>query len=302
MEVIEWPRVEVIRSCSWPISSARVGWYPTAEGIRPSSVDTSDPAWVNRKMLSMNSRTSWPCTARKSSAMVSADSATRSRVPGGSSIWPNTSAVSAMTPDSVISRNRSLPSRVRSPTPAKTETPPKFWATRRIISWISTVLPTPAPPNSPIFPPSTYGVSRSMTLMPVTNIWVRGSSWSSAGGSRWIGQRSVMSSDEGVAEDVEHVPLGHVADRYRDRRAGVGHLGAPDQAVGGLHGDRAHDVVADVLLDLERQRPGLVLQHDVHVQREVDLRQVLGRELDVHDGAGDPGDPPGARGALVAGL
>jgi hypothetical protein len=26
IEVIEWPRVEVIRSCSWPISSASVGW------------------------------------------------------------------------------------------------------------------------------------------------------------------------------------------------------------------------------------------------------------------------------------
>ncbi len=60
-----------------------------------------------------------------------------------------------MTFDSVISMNRSLPSRVRSPTPAKTETPPKFLATRVIISWMSTVLPTPAPPNSPIFPPRT---------------------------------------------------------------------------------------------------------------------------------------------------
>ncbi len=57
-EVIERPRVEVIRSCSSPISSARVGWYPTADGIRPSSVDTSDPAWTNRKMLSTNSSTS----------------------------------------------------------------------------------------------------------------------------------------------------------------------------------------------------------------------------------------------------
>ena len=35
-----------------------------------------------------------------------------------------------------------------------------------------------------------------MTLMPVTNISVRGSSWSSGGGSRWIGHRSVMFSDE----------------------------------------------------------------------------------------------------------
>ena len=106
--------------------------------------------------------------------MVSADSATRSRVPGGSSIWPKTSAVSLMTPDSVISRNRSLPSRVRSPTPAKQDTPPKFFATRVIISWISTVLPTPAPPNRPILPPLTYGVSRSMTLIPVSRISVRG--------------------------------------------------------------------------------------------------------------------------------
>ena len=61
--------------------------------MRPSSVDTSEPAWVNRKMLSMKSSTSCFCTSRKYSAMVSADSATRSRVPGGSSIWPKTSAV-----------------------------------------------------------------------------------------------------------------------------------------------------------------------------------------------------------------
>ena len=127
--------------------------------------------------------------------MVSADSATRSRVPGGSSIWPKTSAVSLMTPDSVISRKRSLPSRVRSPTPAKQDTPPKFFATRVIISWISTVLPTPAPPNRPILPPLTYGVSRSMTLMPVSRISVLASSWSNGGGSRWIDQRSLIFSD-----------------------------------------------------------------------------------------------------------
>ena len=29
-----------------------------------------------------------------------------------------------------------------------------------------------------------------MTLMPVSNIWVLDSSWSNAGGLRWIGQRS----------------------------------------------------------------------------------------------------------------
>ena len=91
--------------------------------------------------------------------------------------------------------NRSLPSRVRSPTPANTDTPPKFFATRVIISWMSTVLPTPAPPNRPILPPLTYGVSRSRTLIPVSRISVLGSSWSNGGASRWIGQRSVTSSE-----------------------------------------------------------------------------------------------------------
>src|SRR4051795_5350585 len=156
--------------------------------MRPSRVETSDPAWVNRKMLSMNSSTSWCCSSRKYSAIVSADRATRRRVPGGSSIWPKTRAVDSMTPDSVISVIRSLPSRVRSPTPANTDTPPNSWATRRIISWISTVLPTPAPPNRPIFPPATYGVSRSMTLMPVSSISVRPSSWSKRGACRWMVQ------------------------------------------------------------------------------------------------------------------
>ncbi len=167
--------------------------------MRPSSVDTSEPAWVNRKMLSMKSSTSWFWTSRKYSAMVSAASATRRRVPGGSSIWPKTSAVLSSTPPSSISRMRSLPSRVRSPTPAKTDVPPKFRATRMIISWMSTVLPTPAPPKRPILPPRTYGVSRSSTLMPVSSISVFGSRSANAGAARWIGQRSVTSSFDSSA-------------------------------------------------------------------------------------------------------
>src|SRR6478752_3445927 len=161
--------------------------------MRPSSVETSEPACVKRKMLSMKRSTSCFWTSRKYSAIVSADSATRRRVPGGSSIWPKTRAVCPRTPASSISTIRSLPSRVRSTTPANTETPPWSRATRAIISWMSTVLPTPAPPNRPILPPCTYGVSRSMTLMPVSNIWVLDSSWSNAGAVRWMPQRSLAS-------------------------------------------------------------------------------------------------------------
>ena len=38
---------------------------------------------------------------------------------------------------------------------APEDVPPKLRATRVIISWMRTVLPTPAPPNRPILPPAT---------------------------------------------------------------------------------------------------------------------------------------------------
>src|SRR5688572_2254248 len=56
--------------------------------MRPSSADTSEPACVKRKMLSMKSSTSLPSASRKYSATVSALNATRRRAPGGSVIWP----------------------------------------------------------------------------------------------------------------------------------------------------------------------------------------------------------------------
>src|SRR5919109_1093401 len=92
-----------------------------------------------------------------------------------------------------MKRRRSWPSRVRSPTPEKTETPPCSRATLWISSWIRTVFPTPAPPNKPTLPPLTYGAIRSMTLIPVSKISTVGWRSLNSGGSRWIGQRSVPS-------------------------------------------------------------------------------------------------------------
>src|SRR5678810_344981 len=60
--------------------------------MRPSSADTSAPAWVKRKMLSTKNSTSWPSASRKYSATVRPDRPTRARAPGGSFIWPYTSA------------------------------------------------------------------------------------------------------------------------------------------------------------------------------------------------------------------
>ena len=161
--------------------------------MRPSSAETSEPACTKRKMLSMKSSTSWPPSSRKYSAIVRPLRPTRRRAPGGSFICPYTSAVFSITPDSVISRQRSLPSRVRSPTPANTETPPCWVAMLLMSSWMSTVLPTPAPPKRPTLPPFTYGASRSITLMPVSKISAVGESASKSGGSRWISQRGAAS-------------------------------------------------------------------------------------------------------------
>ena len=176
----------------------------------------------------MNRRTSRPSSSRKYSAIVRPVRPTRWRAPGGSFIWPNTNAVLAMTPDSVISAMRSLPSRERSPTPANTDTPACSWATFRMSSWMMTVLPTPAPPKIPILPPFLNGQTRSMTLRPVSNTSTSVVWSSNAGGSRWIGRVLVASTGalavDGVAQHVEHAAEGHLAHGHGDRGAGVADL------------------------------------------------------------------------------
>ena len=118
--------------------STLLGRMPSAVGYQPNLADemgslqeritstrghsiTSLPAWTKRKMLSMNSSTSLWASSRKCSAMVRPDRATRMRTPGDSFIWPKTRAVLPAMPLSFISRHRSLPSRLRSPTPVNTE-------------------------------------------------------------------------------------------------------------------------------------------------------------------------------------
>lgn len=53
-----------------------------------------------------------------------------------------------------------------------------------IISVSSTVLPTPAPPNSPALPPVSSGTSTSIILMPVSKMAEVVERWTSGGGSR----------------------------------------------------------------------------------------------------------------------
>src|SRR5258706_16244524 len=56
-------------------------------------------------------------------------------------------------------------------------------------SWMTTVLPVPAPPNTADLPPLRNGQIRSTTFMPVSKISAV-VDWSvNSGGARWIGAR-----------------------------------------------------------------------------------------------------------------
>ena len=93
---------------------------------------------------------------------------------------------------------------------------------------------------------------------------------------------------DGFADDVDDAPERAGADRHGDRPAGVGHVLAAHQALGGVHRDAAHGVFAQVLGDFQHQARALV----VGLQRVENGRQIA-VELHVDDGADDLGDAAG---------
>jgi len=111
---------------------------------------------------------------------------------------------------------------------------------------------------------------------------------------------------QALADDVEDVALGHVAHGDRDRTARVHHPRPADQAVGRLQRDGPHEVVAEVLGDLERHlRGGLLPTHGREAQgrreRVVHLRDAVWRELDVDDRPDHPRHPADVLARLRAG-
>ena len=91
----------------------------------------------------------------------------------------------------------------------------------------------------------------------------------------------------GRADHVEHASERLDADWHRDGRAGRDHLVAAPETVCGVHGDAAHDVVADSALDLEHD-DSPALGTDLESLEELGL--IAGRELDIHNCANDLAD------------
>ena len=126
--------------------------------------------------------------------------------------------------------------------------------------------------------------------MPVSSSSTDGDSSSNFGDGWWM-HAALVGLDRAALVDraAEHVhdAAEHArADGHRDRGAGVAHLHAALQAVRGAERDRAHDAVAELLLDLEGQallgqRVAAVLEDE----RVVDLRHRIARKLDVDDRA-----------------
>ena len=83
-----------------------------------------------------------------------------------------------------------------------------------------------------------------------------------------------------VADDIDDAPERALADRHRDRQAGVDDLLSAHEAFGRVHGDGADGRFAEMLRDLEHQALTLVLR----LERVQDRRQLL-PELHVDDRA-----------------
>ena len=101
----------------------------------------------------------------------------------------------------------------------------------------------------------------------------------------------------GFADHVHDAPERALADRHRDRLAGVSDLLAAHQALGNVHGDAAHGVLAELLGDFEHELVAVVVGH-----QRVENRRQVAVELDVDDGADHLGDAAGGVGDVGHGL
>ena len=102
---------------------------------------------------------------------------------------------------------------------------------------------------------------------------------------------------EDVAGHVKDVALRDVADGHGDRGTGVSDGGTTHEAVGGLQRDGTHEVVTEVLGNLECHREGrlaLALTGEIHFDGEcvVERRDAIRGKLHIDDRADDAGDAP----------
>ena len=120
---------------------------------------------------------------------------------------------------------------------------------------MTTVLPTPAPPNRPILPPFKKWLNQVDDLHSGLEHF-RGGRLLVECGSEAVNRHSLIAGDrtevvDGLADDVHHATQRAAADGNRDGSAEIDGVHAAHHAVGRLHGDAAHAAFAEVLLHFE---------------------------------------------------
>ena len=93
-----------------------------------------------------------------------------------------------------------------------------------------------------------------------------------------------------TADDVEDAPHRGLAHGHHDGLARVHHVHAAHQTFGGVHGNGADHVVAQVLRHLTDEVGGVAVVRVLYLQGGEDIRQVPVAELHVHDGADNLND------------
>ena len=249
----------------------------------------------------MNRRTSWPPSSRKYSAMVRPDRATRMRAPGGSFIWPNTSTVFVED-----ARLLHLEPQVVALAGALAHAAER----RQALVLLADVADELLDEHRLAHPGAAEQADLAALGVGSEEVDDLDAGLEHLGRRREVLDRrrgpvdrpALLGLDrlaqvDGLAQQVEDPAQDGLADRDRDRAAGVDHLHAAGEPVGGVHGDRADAVVAEVLLDLEdelaRARADALLLlllgrlGPLDLERVVDLGQAVGRERGLDDDALD---------------
>ena len=201
-----------------------------------------------------------------------------------------------MTPDSFISIQRSFPSRVRSPTPEKTETPPCFSGHVADQLQDDDGLADPGPAEQADLAALEEGLDEVDDLDPRLEDLEPGALLverrRDAVDGILLGRRHGAHAVDRLPDDVQDAAEGPLAHRDLDRDPETHGFHPPGQAVGRMHGHAADLVLPDMLFDLDddvdRQHGVEPLARDP--DGRVDRRQLAFPEQDVDDGPDDLND------------
>ncbi len=131
-------------------------------------------------------------------------------------------------------------------------------------------------------------------MIPVSNIVERGSRLSNAGASPVDVPTLVVGADvvsvERNAHHVEHMAENGVAHRHGYPTSGVANRRTAHEAVCRLQADATDAPLSDLLRHFGNNRDLLAVEHEIHLDGEIDLGQRMRRKLRVHDGTGDGHD------------